>query len=50
VAELLPAAALSSALGAALSSPVSVPAKPWLVLAAWAVIAPLVAARVFRWE
>jgi ABC-2 type transport system permease protein len=50
VAELLPAAALSSALAAALSSPLSVPAKPWLVLAAWAVIAPLVAARVFRWE
>ena len=50
VAELLPAAALSEALGAALSSPASMPAQPWLVLAAWAVVAPVVAARVFRWE
>jgi ABC-2 type transport system permease protein len=50
VAELLPAAALSEALGAALTSPASMPARPWLVLAAWAVAAPLLAARVFRWE
>ena len=50
VAELIPAAALSEALGAALSSPASAPGRPWLVLAAWAVAAPLVAARVFRWE
>jgi ABC-2 type transport system permease protein len=49
-AELLPAAALSEALGAALASPVSVPARPWLVLVVWAVAAPLLAARVFRWE
>lgn len=49
-AELLPAAALSEALGAALSSPASAPGRAWLVLAAWAVGAPLVAARFFRWE
>jgi ABC-2 type transport system permease protein len=49
-AELLPAAALSEALGAALTSPASTPGRAWLVLVVWAVVAPLVAARVFRWE
>lgn len=50
VARLLPAAALSEALGAALSAPAEVPAGPWLVLLAWAVAGPLLAARTFRWE
>jgi ABC-2 type transport system permease protein len=50
VAELLPAAALSEALGAALSVSVEVPPQPWLVLVAWAVAGPLLAARTFRWE
>jgi ABC-2 type transport system permease protein len=50
VANLLPAAALSEALTAALTSPSGVPARPWLVLLAWAVIGPLLAARTFRWE
>ena len=50
VAELLPAAALTEALGAALGVPAEVPAQPWLVLLAWAVVAPLLAARAFRWE
>jgi len=27
-----------------------VPAKAWVVLAVWAVVAPLAAARTFRWE
>ena len=50
VARLLPAAALSEALGAALASPSEAPARPWLVLLAWAVVGPLLAARTFRWE
>jgi ABC-2 type transport system permease protein len=50
VAELLPAAALTQALDAALSSPATLPAQPWAVLAAWAVVAPALAAWRFRWE
>jgi ABC-2 type transport system permease protein len=50
VARLLPAAALSEALGAALSSPASAPGRAWLVLLAWAVAGPLLAARAFRWD
>ncbi|HET9077350.1 MAG TPA: ABC transporter permease [Acidimicrobiales bacterium] len=50
VAEALPAGALSDALHGALTSGASVPARVWIVLAAWAVAAPLIAARTFRWE
>ena len=50
VAEGLPAGALSDALHGALSSGASVPARAWVVLALWAVVAPVLAARVFRWE
>ncbi|HWH34131.1 MAG TPA: ABC transporter permease [Acidimicrobiales bacterium] len=49
-AELLPAAALVEALDGALSSPVVAPGRPWAVLAAWAVVAPVLAAWRFRWE
>ena len=49
-AKLLPAAALSSALHAALGSGAAVPAESWVVLAVWAVAAPLAAALTFRWE
>jgi ABC-2 type transport system permease protein len=48
-ARLLPAAALSQALHAALT-PAAAPAEAWIVLVAWAVAAPLAAARTFRWE
>jgi ABC-2 type transport system permease protein len=48
-AELLPAAALSDAVTAAFDEG-SAPARPWLVLAVWAVAAPTVAAWRFRWE
>jgi ABC-2 type transport system permease protein len=50
VAHLLPAAAISEALGRALSVDASVPARAWVVLAAWALIAPIAAALTFRWE
>ena len=50
LAEGLPAGALSDALHGALSSGASVPGRAWVVLIAWAVVAPVVAARLFRWE
>ncbi|MHB8466099.1 MAG: ABC transporter permease [Acidimicrobiales bacterium] len=50
VARTLPAAALADALHAVLGTGSSVPGRAWLVLVAWAVIAPAVAARTFRWE
>ena len=48
-AELLPAAALSRVLDAA-STGVAAGAKPWLVLLAWAIAAPVAAAATFRWD
>lgn len=50
VAELLPAAALAQALVGTLDAGRSVPGKAWVVLAAWALVAPILAARFFRWE
>jgi ABC-2 type transport system permease protein len=50
VAEALPAAALSEALRGATSAGGSIPARAWVVLVIWAVLAPLAAARTFRWE
>jgi ABC-2 type transport system permease protein len=50
VAEALPAGALSQALHGSLGAGAGVPLHAWLVLAAWAVAAPLAAARTFRWE
>jgi ABC-2 type transport system permease protein len=50
VARALPAAALSSGLHAALGTGSKVPVESWVVLALWAVVAPLAAALTFRWE
>jgi ABC-2 type transport system permease protein len=51
VAEALPAGALSDALHGSLSSSgAGVPGRAWVVLAVWAVLAPVAAARLFRWE
>lgn len=50
VSKALPAAALSDALHAALRAGTGVPGRAWLVLAVWAVAAPLAAAATFRWE
>jgi ABC-2 type transport system permease protein len=50
VARALPAAALSDALHGALTAGSSIPTRSWLVLAVWAVGAPLAATLLFRWE
>lgn len=50
VARALPAAALSDVLQAAVGAAGPVPGRAWLVLAAWAVAAPVAAALSFRWE
>jgi hypothetical protein len=50
IAELLPSGALAQALVGTLSTAHTVPTKAWIVLAAWAVTAPLLAVRTFRWE
>lgn len=50
VAKLLPAEALSAALHATLGTGSAVPTLSWVVLAVWAVAAPLAAAISFRWE
>jgi ABC-2 type transport system permease protein len=49
VAEALPAGAVSDALHGSLSG-AGIPARAWIVLVLWAALAPLVAARAFRWE
>jgi ABC-2 type transport system permease protein len=50
VAKLLPAAALSDGLHAALGTGAAVPVEAWIVLAVWAIAAPAAAALTFRWE
>ena len=49
-ARLLPSAALTDVLHPALSGGAGVPVEGWLVLAAWAVAAPVLAAATFRFE
>jgi ABC-2 type transport system permease protein len=50
VSRALPAAALSEALHGTLGHGTPVAARDWVVLAVWAVGAPLVAGLTFRWE
>jgi ABC-2 type transport system permease protein len=50
VAELLPAGALVEALTNTLTRGSGVDAKTWIVLAVWAVAAPVAASATFRWE
>jgi ABC-2 type transport system permease protein len=49
-AKALPAAALSETLRSVLTAGVAFPTGELVVLVVWAVAAPLVAARCFRWE
>jgi ABC-2 type transport system permease protein len=50
IAQGLPSGALSDALHGSLTAGGSVPARAWVVLAVWAVVTPLAAARTFHWE
>ena len=50
VTRLLPSTALGEVLQGALRTGVDVSARPWLVLAVWAVAMPTLAARLFRWR
>src|SRR5581483_9045581 len=50
VAEALPSGALVEALVGTLTAGHSVPLHAWLVLLAWAIGAPALAARLFRWQ
>ncbi len=50
VSKVLPASALSDALHGSLGHGTPVSARDWVVLAVWAVAAPLVAGLTFRWE
>jgi ABC-2 type transport system permease protein len=50
VARALPSGALAEAVRGSLAAGGSVPGRAWLTLAAWAVAAPLLAIRLFRWE
>ncbi len=50
VARVLPASALADALHRTLGTGVTVSARDWLVLLAWTLVAPVVAAVTFRWE
>lgn len=50
VARALPSGALAEAVRGTLAEGVSVPGRAWAVLAAWAIAAPLLATRLFRWE
>ncbi len=49
VAQLLPSAALAEVLRSALTTGAA-PGRAWFTLLAWAVAAPVLAARTFRWE
>lgn len=49
-AELLPAAALAESVRGALDAPVHVPTHSVVVLLVWAIVLPVLAARLFRWE
>ncbi|MDQ6840111.1 MAG: ABC transporter permease [Actinomycetota bacterium] len=50
VARALPSGALSDALHASLAAGAVVPGRAWVVLAVWALAAPLAAGVTFRWE
>jgi ABC-2 type transport system permease protein len=50
VAHALPSGALADVLREALSNAGTQPTRSWVVLCIWAVAAPLLAARLFRWD
>ena len=48
--KALPSTALAEAVRGSLTAGVGVPGRAWVVMAGWAVAAPLAATRLFRWE
>ena len=50
VAHALPSGALADVLRETLSNAGTQPTRSWIVLCVWAVITPLLAARLFRWD
>lgn len=50
IGQALPSAAMADAIRGALGAGVEAPARAWLVLAGWAVAAPVAATRLLRWE
>jgi ABC-2 type transport system permease protein len=50
VAHVMPSGALADVLREALSSAGTQPTRSWIVLGAWAIGTPLVAAGLFRWD
>ena len=50
VAHALPSGALADVLRDALSNAATQPTRSWIVLGAWAVVTPLLASRLFRWD
>ncbi len=50
VARALPSGALAEAVRGSLTAGADIPGRAWLVLAAWAIAAPLAATRLFRWD
>lgn len=50
IARALPSGALAEAVRGSLTADGVVPGRAWVVLAAWAVGAPILATRLFRWE
>lgn len=50
VAHSLPSGALADVLRDALSDAGTQPGRSWIVLCAWAVVTPLAASRMFRWD
>lgn len=50
VARALPSGALAEAVRGSLTAGAHIPGRAWLVLAAWAIAAPVAATRLFRWE
>lgn len=50
IARLLPSSALSDVLHGSMTKGMSVAGQAWVVLLIWALVMPVLAARVFRWE
>jgi ABC-2 type transport system permease protein len=50
VARALPSGALAEAVRGSLTAGIDIPDRAWLVLAGWAIAAPLAATRLFRWD